>query len=206
MSKRNLNHVTPFYIVQRARVWLQSKRHPEWPWLTGKAVKWCESYLKPHHNMVEWGGGRSTIWFAKRVQKITTCETSQKWAEQIKQQAAAANLTNIELIVENPRESEPAKARLLLAHLPDESVDFCLVDGSYYRLECMLAAIRLVKKGGYIMLDNAERYLATPYWSKTPYGTKETPDEWQRIESLLANWPCVWTSNTVCDTVWWQKP
>jgi putative heme iron utilization protein len=48
--------------------------HPNWPWLTKEAILLLERLLRPDDIGLEFGSGRSTIWFAERVEKLISIE------------------------------------------------------------------------------------------------------------------------------------
>jgi hypothetical protein len=57
--------------------------HPDVPWLTRQAVEILEDWLKPGYVGLEWGSGRSTLWFARRVSHLTSPTGTAKSKNQI---------------------------------------------------------------------------------------------------------------------------
>ncbi|MEX0597447.1 MAG: class I SAM-dependent methyltransferase [Candidatus Paceibacterota bacterium] len=115
--------------------------------------------MKKHPNakVLEFGSGSSTIWFAKNTKNLTSVEHSPKWFTKIK-----------ELLTSN---DECQKVNLILHdrpyyticnQFPDNYFDLILVDGRN-RNGCIKHSIRILKPGGTLMLDNAER----PYYQKS---------------------------------------
>ncbi len=53
------------------------------PWCTYPFIKFIEPRLKKNFNVFEFGGGNSTIWYAKRVNSIKAVEHDKGWIEYI---------------------------------------------------------------------------------------------------------------------------
>jgi predicted O-methyltransferase YrrM len=49
------------------------------PWIHPSAVEYLESILTPDMEVVEFGGGGSTLWFADRVAHVVTYEPNADW-------------------------------------------------------------------------------------------------------------------------------
>lgn len=50
------------------------------PWFTADAVAWLEANVGVRDRVFELGGGRSTVWWAKRVTAVHVLETSPDWS------------------------------------------------------------------------------------------------------------------------------
>ncbi len=57
--------------------------NPEHPWLTKEASFILVSLLKETDIGLEGGSGRSTLWFARRVKKLTSVEHNKNWYNKI---------------------------------------------------------------------------------------------------------------------------
>ncbi|MCC6153331.1 MAG: hypothetical protein IT367_06210, partial [Candidatus Hydrogenedentes bacterium] len=123
--------------------------HPDSPWLVPGAVEFLESQLQPHHAGFEWGAGRSTIWFTKRVKRITSIEHNEDWYRRVQQLRSALPQNNIDLQLmplTSENENEYVDA---IKSFGDGTLDFVLVDGfSALRDCCTLAAIPKIRVGG----------------------------------------------------------
>lgn len=71
---RSYRHWTPRYLRDRFGVMLFQRRHPDAPGLSPEAVSLLSTLLEPTHAGLEWGSGRSTIWFARRVAELVSVE------------------------------------------------------------------------------------------------------------------------------------
>ena len=164
------------------------------PWLTEKSIQFLENFLQNHPNakILEFGSGASTIWFAKRTSNLTSIEHSKTYFYQVRE------------IIQNTPECNRVDYRnikrpyyFVCNILPKEAFDLILVDGRE-RVQCITHSIKLLKPGGVMMLDNAER---RRYWKsfelmsnwKTTITKQPKPD---KFGFTYKNWT----------TQWWIKP
>jgi predicted O-methyltransferase YrrM len=208
---RPVRHLTPRYLCNRARQLAYERRHPDDPWLTPAAIGLLRSLLRPSDRGAEFGSGRSTLWFARRVAALTSVEHDERWHEAVSARLKAQGLANIDYIL--AREDQPAErggdsayARVALA-FPDASLDFALIDGHYrdYSAKFILPKI---KPGGMLIIDNVNWCL--PCRSKAPNSRTAalgpaTPT-WAEVAAELSGWRSIWTSSGVWDTAIFIKP
>lgn len=95
---RSFRHWTPRYIANRIKVMLYQYKYPDHPWLTEDAIKFLSSYLKKDDVGLEFGCGRSTLWFAKRISHLTSVETDSLWYGRVKQSLNCNKINNVTLI------------------------------------------------------------------------------------------------------------
>jgi predicted O-methyltransferase YrrM len=164
------------------------------PWVTHKAVLFLEHFMKanPNAHILEFGSGSSTIWFAKKTAHLVSVEHSEKW------------FSIVDNILKTTPECFPVQLVLherpyytVCNDFPDEFFDLVLVDGRN-RSGCIKYAIRILKRGGILMLDNAER----PYYQKAIKllkGWKEVSAKQVGLDSCGFTYPN-WTTN------WYIKP
>jgi len=200
---RTFKHWTPRYVFDRLRVFADQKIHPGAPWLTRRTIEFLESWLRPSDYGWEWGSGRSTVWFAKRVRALTSVEHNREWYERVASSIRSQQITNADyrLIESEADYASPIDS------LPRQSLDFTLVDG-IVRDACALAAIPKIRPGGILIVDNVEWFI--PSSSRAP-GVRRLQDGWysslwQQVSSALTDWRVIWTSNGVWDTAIWIKP
>jgi predicted O-methyltransferase YrrM len=209
--KRSFKHWTPAYLVNRLRERLYRRLHPDLPWLSPEAVRILSANLQSSDVGLEFGSGRSTLWFAQRVGFLTSVEHNPEWHRRVSIQARRLGLTNLTCLLmprEDPAFPLPGGG---YTHAADrfaaKSLDFILVDG-IYRDACANAALGKLRSGGLFILDDAHRYL--PSESKSPYARSledgpATP-AWVRFLAAVGSWRSQWTSNGVSDTVIFYKP
>lgn len=158
---RLLGHVAtvirrPRYALDRMLVMLFQLRHPDAPWLTAEAVSLLKERLRLDTSGFEWGSGASTLWFARRMGHLVSVEHVPAWHADVTRMLGAAGLTNVDyrLLATSGAPSPYVEA---VAAFPDGHFDFILVDGEQ-RLACMAAAVPKLKRGGVLVLDNADQY------------------------------------------------
>lgn len=123
--------------------WYAPRRPEEmeaYPWLHPTAVEYLGELLRPNWRVLEHGAGGSTLWFADRAAKVVSIEHTLQWREEVRR-VAPANVT-------------------LLESLPEagQIYNLFLIDGEReMRGRCINAAPLLVKPGGWVVLDNANR-------------------------------------------------
>jgi predicted O-methyltransferase YrrM len=124
------------------------------PWLTEEAINFLENFLlsKPDAKILEFGAGSSTIWFSRKTKNLVSVEHNPDWFARINQillLSDASSEVDLRLI--------PRPYYKICEEFPDDFFDLVLVDGRN-RNGCILHATRLIKSGGVLMLDNAERH------------------------------------------------
>lgn len=201
---RSFKHWTPRYVYNRIMYSVYNKLHPEHPWLTQNSIEILDSWLKPSDIGFEWGCGRSTLWFAKKVAHLTSIEHDEAWFSRVKASLANNQFQNVELLLRNRTGGQNSEYVQAISCMAENSLDFVLVDGRM-RIFCMSAAPEKIRPGGLLVLDNAEQYM--PSSSCAP-GSRTEPEffESSDIVARLTSWRTIWTSNGIWDTVLWVKP
>ncbi len=74
ITKRNFSHLTPRYIFNRILVKINQWQYKENPWITSSASRIFDSLLISSDIGVEFGSGRSTLWFAQRLKHLISIE------------------------------------------------------------------------------------------------------------------------------------
>lgn len=147
--------------------------YDQFPWIVYEAIDWLESFLTREMQVLEWGSGGSTIFFAKRAQSVVTIEHDPAWYAALLRQLWQSNITNVRLVLCPPEEAETedeAYASTDAAHkelsfrsyaeaidsYPDRFFDLVVVDGRA-RQACIRHALVKIRPGGYLLLDNSDR-------------------------------------------------
>ena len=162
------------------------------PWYTYEAVLWLYQNARPEWNVLEWGAGASTIWFARHCAAVSSIESDEKWSIKIEEDfgigdGEAAAKSEILFVPGQPKGSRPYYSNVTklyhveAAETPIEAwapqrYDIVSVDGRA-RNGCMYHAIAddLVKPGGYLLLDNSER-------KKYDLGRSFVPKDWHEMK------------------------
>lgn len=143
------------------------------PWVTFPAVEFLKRSVRADSRVFEFGSGASTIFFARRCKEVHSIEHDIAWAEKVGTTVRSMGLSNCRLRYIPP---VPCAAnhgtyssqfpgyvdcdfedyvRSIDEH-PDASLDLVLVDGRS-RDASVMHAIRKVRPGGMLVLDNTER-------------------------------------------------
>ena len=210
-NAHSFRHWNLRYFYNRLKLFLYELMHPEHPWLTQQANEILLSCLRKTDVGLEWGSGRSTIWFAQRVSNLTSVEHDPIWYEKVKEDLLKNNLTNTKLYCYESSLKEKSPKNIpyvnVVDNFPDDSLDFALVDG-LFRDECTFRVLKKLKPGGLLIVDNINWYL--PSNSSAPSSRTEQTgpisQSWHQLTELLKDYRCIWTSNGVFDTAIWIKP
>ena len=208
---RPVRHLTPRYVYNRARQLAYELGHPDDPWLTPAAIGLLRSLLRPSDRGVEFGSGRSTLWFARRVAALASVEHDERWHDAVSAGLEAEGLGNVDYTLapgDKPAErgGDSAYARVALS-FPDAGLDFALIDGHYrdYSAKFILPKI---KPGGMLIIDNVNWCLpcrSTAPNSRTAALGPATPT-WAEVAEELSGWRSIWTSSGVWDTAIFIRP
>ena len=210
-NKRVFKHWTSNYLVNRLIEYFYRKMHPEFPWLTQSANLILSSYIQATDLGIEFGSGMSTLWFARRVSKLTSVEHDQSWYNKIKYILEGRGLSNVRYLFCEKDQPEDkgynAKYVQVIQDFQPNSLDFSLVDG-VYRDSCANAIIDKLRYGGILIIDNANWFL--PCNSESPNSRKyvqgPATQKWSEFLDTIKKWRCIWTTNGVTDTAIYIKP
>ena len=144
------------------KTWVQTRRSPilenPVPFIVMDAIRFMEKIVQAGMNVVEAGGGNSSLWFLERNTKVTTYEHSADWAGFI-QKTVRENPLRFHEKNFNVKVMEGQSAIADMALIPDQSLDIVLVDcmnDFTRRNDCMEVLMSKVKKGGWMVLDNSD--------------------------------------------------
>lgn len=142
------------------------------PWWSLDAIRAADRHLSPEHEVFEWGSGGSTLYLARRAQKVTTVEQHPEWLEKVRTALKRTSLENVSLLFRDLDVSaREAFESCPYAQALDAAQDVVVVDGEdafgpdsrwSARETCFRLAEKWVKKpGGLIIVDDSWRYPAT---------------------------------------------
>jgi predicted O-methyltransferase YrrM len=131
-------------------------RMPERPWIVPAAIGFLRRRIRSDWSVFELGAGRSTPWFARRARRVLSFEDNEFWADQTREQLRELGLTNVDLR-QLPVEGFENEVDLL----PESSFDLVVVDflesAAVTRVDVLKPAIRKVRPGGLLLLDDSDR-------------------------------------------------
>jgi hypothetical protein len=143
---------------------------------------------------LEWGSGRSTLWFAARVESLTSVEHDVGWFQRMEPQLRGlSNVVYKHVPLEHPismptyRSYEPRPRYVAVAdEFPDESLGLVVVDG-HYRQACVRAVLSKLQPGGLLLIDN---------WNRMDRDEWGVPDGYALVHV---------SSNAMTETAIWSK-
>ncbi|MDH4027211.1 MAG: class I SAM-dependent methyltransferase [Nitrospirota bacterium] len=194
---------TPRYLLNRIKVAIHHQLYKDDPWLTKDSIAYLEKHLRPSDSGLEWGSGRSTIWFGKRVKSLISVETDGKWYKTVNNKIAGNGLHNIQIRI--TAGDTFAHMSEQITDIPEDSLDFVLIDGAVTRHITTELSIPLLKTGGLLIIDNINWYMPSPY-GYAPDSVTEIKPEWAKVFEKVRHWKCHWTTDGVTDTAMWIKP
>jgi len=203
-------HWTPRYLFDRTREKLYRFTHPDLPWLTPQANSFLSQYLTPEMVGLEFGSGRSTIFFAQKVHFLSSVEHNPIWYEKVTVWLEKNHITNVDYrLFPRTNERNPLDEQYVQfsANFQLESLDFVLIDG-IFREYCTCLIMKKIKPGGILIIDNVNRYLPGETLSPNSVG-KDRPASsilWSELHQTLSSWKQMWSSNGVSDTAIYFKP
>lgn len=187
----------PIIFVRRVAYKIYEMRHPEDPWIAQGAVQFLDQNLKKDMKLFEWGSGRSTLWFSKRVKQVVSIEYNSQWASKLSAMLSDKKVANVDLRYVPLDHEYKAPTQKYYETTPKyvseifkfakEDFDVILVDG-HYRLTCVDKCLDYLRPGGFLVIDNSNRV---------------SLESWE----IPKSWPLVHQSNNVMtETTVWQKP
>jgi hypothetical protein len=208
---RNYKHLSLRYIWNRLKEIIYQRSHKDLPWLTRDANMILSDYLLSRDVGMEFGGGRSTIWFARRIKKLVCIEENIRWHEIIVRMLAAEDISNVDCRCVDASVTQSKDFYFIIRKIYSEFgakyFDFILVDG-ICRDICAFEAVSALKPGGILIIDNVNRYLPSSSTSPHSRSHEQGPDGalWSKFLDRVSGWRCVWTSSGVTDTAIFFKP
>lgn len=205
---RRFRHWTPRYILNRATEILYQRMHPSDPWLTRDANMILRSLVRSQDVGLEFGSGRSTLWFAARVKHLTSVEHEEKWHTHVQARLKEGGFQNVTLHLcpSSAGAEHNAKYVGILDRLERNSLDFVSVDG-ICRGACALAALPKIRGGGFLLIDNVNWYLPCHSFSPNSRTLTQGPSDevWAEVQDALSGWRRIWTTSGVTDTAFFFK-
>jgi predicted O-methyltransferase YrrM len=207
---RTFGHWTPRYVADRIANIYYQKSHPDAPWLTPEANRFLESYLRSTDVGLEYGSGRSTLWFANHTRHLTSIEGDNVWFASVGRQIRDAQITNVDyrfLPTDFSEDGAHSPYVEVLHTLENGGLDYALIDGAH-RDFCVAGVLPKLRAGGLLIIDNVNRYLPSRSRSPASRTLQEGPlgPLWSALHEQLSTWRSFWTSCGISDTALYFKP
>ena len=162
-AQRNYKTLTREYNqLQSMREWKCVGKHGEpLPWYTYPCIEYLSNLNFSEKEILEFGGGQSSLYWSKRVAHITTIESDEQWFKTIQSQQAPNQTLYLKTALNGDPHQDYARFALLL----DKKFDCIIVDGGDIngentRMACTKGAVEILnsqaQEGAMIILDNAD--------------------------------------------------
>lgn len=121
------------------------------PWYTYPAIEYLSALDFRERDVLEWGCGNSTLYWAARAKSVTSIENDPAWYNEMSRVIPP----NVQLSL---RQEEDAY--VTVDPDPTGGFDVIVIDGRHRR-RCATMVPGLLKPGGVVILDNADRHPIT---------------------------------------------
>ncbi|MGB7293175.1 MAG: hypothetical protein WBD99_13460 [Thermodesulfobacteriota bacterium] len=132
-----------------------SKNGEPIPWYTYPCIDFLKYRSYEDKYVLEFGGGQSTIWWAKRAKKVITLEGDREWYEKIK--TSIPDNVDLEYVSMENKDINVSQVKTVLEAKQNSKYDVIVIDG-LFRYEMIEIALTLMKDEGLIICDNAEGF------------------------------------------------
>lgn len=175
--------------------WLDESCGLWYPWITLPALEIISKWDLADKTVWEFGGGNSTIWWAKKCKHVYSVESNWQWWDYVHKKGEEVGVHNFDCELSEVNEGDQVnKDKYVRALLKYRDPDIVVVDG-ILRNECLQIAIDVLSsKGGYLIADNffqdyvwlsqAAVELMKPYdtvYCKQPDHTNHEGNGWQTV-------------------------
>jgi len=128
------------------------------PWYTYPAIEQLSKWVFSQCDILEYGCGNSTLWWAARARSVVSIESSRTWHDRVK----AGMPDNCRLVLSDVNAETPEADAIETYIRVVESLgqfDVVVVDGVNrpgVRRRCMEAALPHLRRGGLLIIDNSD--------------------------------------------------
>lgn len=133
------------------------------PWFTKPFLDLFTTWDMQEWSVFEWGTGYSTLWLATRCQQVVSVDNNTQWIQAVRAELDAHDLTNVTLKHRIPAApysiGDGGEESMLVTAIDEDDAlyDCIIIDGEFHRNACAERAIKHLKKGGILILDNANQ-------------------------------------------------
>jgi predicted O-methyltransferase YrrM len=128
----------------------------EIPLYTHPTIEYLNQFDFSDKSVFEYGSGHSTLYWAKRAKSVKAVEHTVEWQEKLLSKLQSYSIDWAQVFC--PANDDEYVDYILKF---DEDFDIIIIDGVVNRYECAENALKKLKKGGIIILDNAEWHFNT---------------------------------------------
>jgi hypothetical protein len=173
-----------FRYVRYLPVWKKMPVDVGLPWFSFGAIDYLDAWIKPTHDIFEFGSGGSSLFFGRRARSVLSVENNAGWHAIVQQKLQESRLSNVSCELHEFGDAEAHRYQSLsyFAALGNRAFDMIVVDGFCgfttaefgllrpHSFELALASVR--RPGGVIVVDD--------YWM-FPDIHRQAPDAKLRV-------------------------
>lgn len=141
------------------------------PWIVFGAIDFLKTILTKDMIVWEYGSGSSTLFYARRVNKVYSVENDELWYSHLERVFEEKQITNVTYMLHKDEgEAKPTDEKFVskstnklfrkyvesIDIISDNSLDVVMIDGRA-RSSCISQSISKVKQGGFLIVDNSDR-------------------------------------------------
>lgn len=165
------------------------------PWYTYPAVAFVSMIDFSEARVCEFGGGQSTLWWAKRAKSVFTVDDDPAWYDRLAERLGAQ--ANVEVVLETDPDRYAAAP-------VGRQFDVVVGDGGP-RAWCAEVALQIVASDGLVIVDNSENNWGRP--PSYPIIEMFNAAGWARVDfhgQVAASWRQQCTSLMIKDPKWFM--
>lgn len=157
------------------------------PWMAFSAIDFLKKIIHPDMQVFEYGSGGSTLFWAASVRQVVSVEHDKEWFDRMQQVLNSRQQKHVTYLLREAQNDPDFQKKdyrnpddyissdnnykgknfesyvKTLDQYPDAGFDIIVIDGRA-RPSCIEHSLGKLKKGGYLIVDNAERgYYLTPF-------------------------------------------
>lgn len=144
----------PLYLHER----IFPKQYEKMPWLNYEIISFIKK--QPKMEVIEFGSGGSTLWFARNNFFILSIEHSLSWKNQVYTWCKDENLSSLvdlHYVHADPNKQNDAEKYLKPFHQRKIKGPFCILVDGIFRNQCLLACLPLIQSGAIMILHDSNR-------------------------------------------------
>ena len=125
------------------------------PWYTYPTIDFLAQRNFEGRNVLEFGGGQSTLWWSKRAQTVITIEEDAEWYERLRSRIRD-NVTLFHVPADDRTRAVERIRKIIDSHTVHK-FDVIIVDG-HFREQLTILAFEYLAQDGVIVLDHSDGY------------------------------------------------
>jgi len=121
------------------------------PWWTYSSIQFIDQTISSHADILEVGGGSSSIFWANRGNRVVTLESNPQWIETIRSLTTSTS-SRIEIV-----QIEEETPECISMTIGNQKFDVVINDGAGDRIQIADLLLESLKPSGIMIWDNSER-------------------------------------------------